>query len=179
MSLVVDNQQIDYPAPFQPGWYALYTCSRHEKQVARHLDSRQVTNLLPLYESVRRWKDRKVRLELPLFPGYLFVHIPFEQRIKVLTIPGAVSLVGANGCALPVPVEDVERLRNGMRDGVSMMPHPFLTAGRCVRIRRGPFAGGVGFLLRKKGVFRVVISFDLIKQSMALELDACDIEPIG
>lgn len=166
------------PASSEANWYALYTCSRHEKQVARQLETRGIDHFLPLYSSVRRWKDRRVRLDLPLFPGYLFVSIPLAQRLRVLTLPGSVGLVEANGQPVPLLHDDVERVRLGLGAGVKLEPHPFLTVGRRVRIRRGPFAGAEGVLIRAKGILRVVVSFDLIKQSMALEIDACDVEPI-
>src|SRR5690348_1640448 len=77
-------------------WYAAYTCANHEKQVASQLDVRVVEHFLPLYGSVRRWKDRRVTLDLPLFPGYVFIRLALQDRLRVLEIPGVVRLVGFN-----------------------------------------------------------------------------------
>src|SRR5215470_10036357 len=81
----------------EPRWYAAHLCANHEKRVAAELNARNVENFLPLYSSVRRWKDRRVNLQLPLFPGYLFVRLPLRDRLRVLQIPSVVRLVGFGG----------------------------------------------------------------------------------
>src|SRR6266481_6765354 len=86
--------------PTLPGllrWHAIYTCSRHEKSVSRQLREKQIDCFLPLYRSVRRWKDRRKELELPLFPGYVFVQIALKDRLRVLQTTGVVQLVSVNG----------------------------------------------------------------------------------
>src|SRR5919108_304989 len=80
-----------------PSWYALYTCARHEKQVALQLERQHFEFYLPTYSSVRRWKDRRVTLDLPLFPSYVFVHIALLERVRVLKTPGAVRFVSSRG----------------------------------------------------------------------------------
>ena len=160
-----------------PHWYAVYTCPRHEKRVADHLAGRNVEYFLPQYETVSRWKDRRVRLSLPLFPGYLFVRIPLLERLKVLEVPSVVRLVGTNGHPTPLPEEDLEKLRIGLGGSLSAEPHPFLVAGRRVRIIRGPLEGLVGVLLRRKGQFRVVLSLELIQRSIVVDVDVTDVVP--
>jgi transcription antitermination factor NusG len=159
-------------------WYALYTCSRHEKQVARQLERRGIEHFLPLYTAVRRWKDRRVRLQLPLFPGYVFVRIALRDRVQVLQIPGAVALVGTNGRATALQETDIAMIRRGLAGGLTIEPHPYLKVGRRVRIRSGALAGAEGVLMRKKGAVRVVISLDLIMRSVAVEVDAADVEAV-
>src|SRR5437016_2254749 len=109
-----------------PHWYAVYTCANHEKRVAEQFASRSVEHFLPQYESVRRWKDRKVRLHLPLFPGYLFVHFALQERLRVLQVPGVVRLVGFNGRPTPMPQEDLHRIREFRGQGRRAEPHPYL-----------------------------------------------------
>ena len=161
------------------GWYALYTCSRHEKQVAAQLGQRGIEFFLPLYESVRRWKDRKVNLQLPLFPGYVFVHTLLQRRIEVLNVPGTVRFVAFNGRPVALPESDLLRLRRGLDHGVCATPHPYLRIGRRVRVRCGPLAGMEGILVRKKERSRIVLSIDLIMRSVAVEVDAADVEPLN
>lgn len=160
-------------------WYALCTCSRHERQVAAHLQRRDIEFLLPLYESVRRWKDRRVKLQLPLFPGYIFVHTSLQHRIEVLSVPGAARFVTFSGRPAALSETDLLRLRNGLDQGIHVQPHPYLKVGRRVRVRSGPLAGTEGILLRKKDQFRLIVSIDLIMRSVAVEIDAADIEPLG
>src|SRR5256885_10371866 len=95
-------------------WYALYTCANHEKRVAAQLHARAVEHFLPVYSSVRRWKDRRVRLEFPLFPGYVFIRLALRDRWRVLEIPSVVRLVGFNGQPSALPAEEMEILRSGL-----------------------------------------------------------------
>ncbi|MFI5118166.1 MAG: transcription termination/antitermination protein NusG [Terriglobales bacterium] len=169
------NQVESRPA----NWYALYTCSRHEKQVAAQLQQRDIESFLPLYSSVRRWKDRRVNLQLPLFPGYIFVYTSLQHRIDVLNIPGAVRFVSFNGRPAALPECDLLRLRSGLDEGLCAHPHPYLKVGHRVRVRSGPLAGTEGILLRKKDQFRLIVSIDLIMRSVAVDIDAADVEPLG
>lgn len=164
-------------ADVEPHWYAAYTRSRHEKRVAEQLSRRAVEHYFPQYETVNRWKDRRVLVSLPLFPGYVFAHIPLCERLRVLTIPGVVRLVGFNGVPAPLPGEEIEKLRQGL-GGLCPRPHPFLVAGDRVEIVEGPLAGMEGILLRRKGVFRVVLSLDLIKSSVCVDVDANAVRPL-
>ena len=163
----------------QPHWYAAYTCANHEKQVAAELLARGVEHFLPLYGSVRRWKDRRVKLDLPLFPGYVFVRLALVERLRVLQIPRVVRLVGFSGMPAALPDEQVEILRAGLAEQLHAAPHPFLTVGRRMRIVRGPLAGLEGVLLRKKGNFRFVLSVELIQRSLSVDVDASEVQPLG
>jgi transcription antitermination factor NusG len=185
---MVVSQTLNLPAPAaealpladpQIKWYAAYTCANHEKRVREQLEVRQVASYLPLYETVRRWKDRRMRLQLPLFPGYVFVQIASQNRMQVLEVPGVVRLVGFNGYPTPMPDEEIEGLKKGLTSGVAIEPHPFLTVGRRVRIKTGPLAGREGVLLRKKGALRVVLSIELILRSVVVDVDEDNIAPIG
>jgi transcription antitermination factor NusG len=162
---------------FEPHWYAAYTCANHEKQVAAELRAREVEHFLPLYSSVRRWRDRRVSLELPLFPGYVFVRIALRDRLRVLQLPSVVRLVGFGGYPIALPDVEIQSLRSGLGRQLRPEPHPFLTAGRHVRIKSGPLAGLEGVLLRRKGGYRVVVSIELIQRSIIVDTDTADVEP--
>lgn len=164
---------------FQLRWYAAYTCANHEKRVRDQLKYRSVESFLPLYETMRRWKDRRMQLQLPLFPGYVFVHITLRDRLRVLQVPGVVRLVGFDGHLSALPDEEIEAIRRGLADGVRVEPHPFLAVGRRVRIKCGPLEGRHGILLRRKGRFRVVLSVALIMRSVAVDVDEADLEALG
>jgi transcription antitermination factor NusG len=158
-------------------WYAAYTCANHEKRVREQLEQRSVESFLPVYETVRRWKDRRMRLQLPLFPGYLFVRMAAVDRLRVLQVPGVVRLVGFSGQLAALPDEEIEGLKKGLSGGVRAEPHPFLTVGRRVRVKRGPFEGRQGILLRRKGKLRLVLSIELIMRSLVIDIDIADVEP--
>lgn len=159
-------------------WYAAYTSANHEKRVAAQLAQKGVEHFLPLYEAVHRWKDRRVRLQLPLFPGYVFVRLPLSERLRVLQVSGVARLVGSGDRPVSLPEEEIESLRRGFRGDMKMEPHPYLSEGQRVRIMRGPLTGLDGILLRKKGNLRLVLSIDLIMRSIVVDVDAADIRPI-
>jgi transcription termination/antitermination protein NusG len=163
---------------FQPRWYAVYTCANHEKRVADQFASRSVEHFVPQYESVRQWKDRKVKLQLPLFPGYLFVHMALQDRLRVLQVPGVVRLVGFNRSPTPMPEEDVKRIREFLGQGWRAEPHPYLQVGKRARVVRGPLAGMEGIVARRKNRSRLVVSFELIQRSMAVEMEEEDLAAI-
>src|SRR5271170_2662379 len=123
----------DLEAYVQARWYAAYTRANHERRVAEQLVERGVENFLPQYESVRKWKDRRVRLYMPLFPGYVFVHLALQNRLLVLEVPGVARLVGFNGSPAPLPDEEMRILRTGLSQTSRAVPHPFLSVGRRVR----------------------------------------------
>jgi len=171
----------DYPGMgpefFEPLWYAAYTSANHEKRVAQQLGQRSVEHFLPVYESERRWKDRRVRLQMPLFPGYVFVRMALRERVRVLQIPGVARLVGFGGMPKALPEEEIEVLRAGLALGIRAKPHPFLTIGRRVRVSSGPLRGLEGIILRRKNRTRFILSFDLITRSVAVEIDDVDLVP--
>lgn len=182
MSCAVDQTERETPKwPLETvglHWYAAYTLANHEKRVMQQFTERSVEHFLPLYESVRRWKDRKVKLQLPLFPGYVFVRLALGDRLRVLQIPSVVRLVGFNGHPVALPDREIEALRTSVAMQLRAEPHPYLTVGHRVRIKSGPLAGVEGILLRKKNAFRVVLSLDFILRSAAVEVDVSDIERI-
>ena len=157
-------------------WYALYTCPRHEKFVAEQIKRRSVNCFLPVYRSVRRWKDRKKVLELALFPGYVFVQMELDKKLRVLEVPGAVRLVTFNGQPATIAASEIEVLKNRLSGGHGVEPHPYMRVGHRVRVRSGAMEGLEGIILRRKDRCRVVFSIDLLKRSVAVEVDEADLE---
>ena len=135
------NEQFETPLSY---WYALHTYPRHEKRVHENLGLRAIESFLPLYETVHRWKNGcKVRVELPLFPGYVFVKIEPRERFKALNLPGAVSIVGSATGPWPLPDAEIQSLRTRLQSH-HFEPHPYLAVGQKVRIKSGPLAEMTG-----------------------------------
>jgi len=165
-------------AAMEGRWFAVYTNSRHEKCVAKHFWERGIASFLPLYQKVHRWNKRTVvSLDLPLFPNYVFVHIPTHDRVRVLAVPGVVAMVGCGSTPSPLPDSEIEYLRAAAELG-KLEPHPYIVAGERVRIRGGALEGMEGIVLRKKNEVRVVLTLELIQRSVAVEVDIDDIEPV-
>jgi transcription termination/antitermination protein NusG len=159
-------------------WFALYTRAHHEKSSAAQLGQRAIENFLPTFHTVRRWKDRRKQLELPLFPGYLFARFDPRAKLDVLNVPGVVRLVGFGSHPLAVPDDEIENLRIAIREHLDVQPHAYLTAGQRVRVIRGPLAGMSGTLVRRKGRARLLVSIELIQRAAAIEVAAQDVEPL-
>ena len=175
-----ERPDLSTAAPFQSqAWIAVYTLPRHEKRVAQHLRTREIEHFVPLYRAHRRWNDgSRVTLDLPLFPGYVFVRIPISVRFRVLDIPGVVYIVEGIGKEPAVlPEADIDVLRNGLVQ-CNAVPHPYLTAGQRAIIRSGPLAGMEGIVVRTKSGCRVVLTLDLIRESIAVEVGSEDLEPL-
>ena len=160
-------------------WYALYTVARHEKRVADQINQQGISCFLPLYRSVRRWKDRRKELPLVLFPSYVFVRMTLQHRLRVLQLPGAVRLVTFNGRPAPLPELEIQHLQNQLSLCGNIEPHPYLSIGHRVRVRSGPLKGLEGIILRTKDRCRVVLSIHLIMRSVAVEVDESDVESIA
>jgi transcription antitermination factor NusG len=165
--------------PFAPKWFAVYTSPRHEKRVGQYLRQREIEHYLPLYHAQRRWSDgSKVTLDLPLFPGYLFVRVDWSERVRVLEVPGVLTVVGGTGRhPASLPDAEIEALRMGLPLRHTE-PHPMLTVGQRARIRSGALAGMEGVVMRQKNDLRVVLTMDLILQSVAVEVDAAELESV-
>jgi transcription antitermination factor NusG len=174
------NDEPIFPSPHPPDrtWFAAYTCPRHEKTVARQLRERSIEHFLPLYSTVRRWKDRRKSVELALFPSYIFVRPEKQEMLRVLQLPSVVRFVSFNGLPAPLPETEIEALQSGIANGLAMQAHPFLTVGRRVRVIAGPLAGAQGILIRRKQKSRIVISIDALLRSVAVDVDAADVAPI-
>jgi len=170
---------MDLSADFlEPRWYAAYTCANHEKRVAEQLGLRSVEHFLPTYKTIRRWKDRRVHLQMPLFPGYVFVRLALVDRLSVLRVPSVVRLVGINGHPSALPNSEIAALKKCLACDLRVEPHPYLITGMRVRIAAGALAGYEGILVRRKGHVRVVISIELVKKSAAVEVDASELVPV-
>jgi transcription antitermination factor NusG len=174
-----DNDQVCAGLYEHPRWFAVYTRAQHEKVVAQQFREKSIEYYLPLFESVRRWKDRRKLLTLPLFPGYIFVHLSLLERMRVLQISGVVHLVGFNGHPEPLEEAEISAVRSLTASQCRIQAHPFLRTGCRVRVTRGPLAGTEGILVREKKNYRLVMSIELIMRSVSVEIDECDVEAMA
>jgi transcription antitermination factor NusG len=161
-------------------WYAVQTRSRHEKMVARQLEGLGFRTFLPLTAQLRQWSDRRKLVELPLFPGYTFVHMVYqpEQRYRVLNTEGIVSFVGIQGQGIPIPDKQIEYIRILQSADVRMESHPFLKVGQRVRVCSGSLSGTEGILVGQESDRMLVISVELIQRSVSIRLQGYEVEAI-
>ncbi|MFZ0691599.1 MAG: UpxY family transcription antiterminator [Acidobacteriaceae bacterium] len=170
---------IERDGPDQPAWWAVYTRHQHEKTVAEVLSTKGFEVFLPLHDSMRRWKDRQKVLSLPLFPCYVFVRGKLSRRLQVVTTPGIHMILSRGEQIAVVPEEELLAIRRAVNGNYRVEPHPFLKVGERVRVTRGSLEGVEGILIRKKNLFRLVLSVDMLAQSVGVEVAASDVEPVG
>jgi transcription antitermination factor NusG len=154
-------------------WYAAYTQPRHEKAVAQQLEFKGVEVFCPTFRLESKWKDRTVRIAAPLFPGYVFARICLSQRALVLSAPGVIRILSANGRPVPIPVAEIEAVRLCLAETTKLERHSIVDGGIRVRVRTGPFLGLEGTVVRQNDTCKVLVSIAAIQQAVALELD-CD-----
>ncbi len=162
-------------------WYAVQTRARNEKVIAERLQGQGLNTFLPLVTEVRRWSDRKKKVELPLFSCYVFVKLVISNnhdRMSVYRTNGVFGIVSMRGEAIPIPEEQIDALRTVVTQQVSWSAHPFLKVGQRVRIRGGSMDGVEGVLLSANGDRTVIISVDAIQRSLAVRVEGYDVEPL-
>ena len=169
-------------AAAEPGapWFALYTRSRFEKQVAEQLDRKRIPVFLPLRQEVHRWQDRYQKVEVPLFRGYLFAQFEPNSftRVSVLRTTGVVRIVGFGAEYSVVPAEQIDTLRRLAEERAALHPHRYLRVGQRVKVATGALAGVEGILVRIRKQDRLVIAVDAIRQAVAVELAGYEVIPL-
>lgn len=165
----------------QPEWYAVHVRSRHEFQVAERVARKDIEVFLPKVVRERKWKDRKKLITFPLFPGYVFVHTTKEAKnlLNVLKIKGVVRLICTlPGVPDPIPDDQIQSLIKLVENQKELDPYPYLSEGQRVVIKNGPLQGVEGILVEKLDRHLLVLSVDVLRQGVALTIDACDVERI-
>jgi transcription antitermination factor NusG len=160
-------------------WYAVYTRHQHEKTVARILAIKGFETFLPLYQVRRRWQDRDKLLSLPLFPCYVFLRGDLERRLDIVTTPGMHAFVLSAGRPASISDIEIDGIRRGVESGAYMEPHPFVKSGDWVRVKSGSLEGIQGILVRKKSLYRLVLSVEMLGKAVAVEVDVAQVERLN
>jgi transcription antitermination factor NusG len=160
-------------------WHALYIRHQHEKVVAQALVGKGFNIFLPQYRTLRKWKDRKKEISLPLFPNYVFIQGGLDRQLQIVTTPGVHSLVSWGGRPAEVPSKDIEAVRKIVESSLPVEPHLFLKHGDLVRIKSGPLEGIEGILVRRTRGVRLVLSVDMLSRSAAVEVDGDIVERLS
>ena len=156
-------------------WYAVRTRSRHEVVVQRQLEASEIEAFLPVVTRWSRWKDRKKKIDWPLFPGYCFARFEPGSRMTVLKCTGVANIVSFEGIPAPIPDSEIEGIRTLVETDLQYDPCPLLREGMKAEVTHGPLRGVVGRLIRKGAHARLVLSVDLIGQAVSVEVDAADV----
>jgi transcription termination/antitermination protein NusG len=160
-----------------PAWFAVWTRSRHEQVVREQIQEKGIEAFLPTVTKWSRWKDRRKKVDWPLFPGYCFARFDPADRLSVLKCTGVVSIVSFNGDIAPIPDLEIDSLRKLVTSELQYDPCPLIKEGTMVEVTHGPLKGVVGRLLRKGAHARLILAVDLIGQAVSVEVDAADVKP--
>ena len=159
-------------------WFAIWTRSRHEARVRDQLAEKQIDAFLPTVARWSRWKDRKKRIDWPLFPGYCFARFAIDDTLPILKCTGVVNIVSFEGKPAPIPEYELDSIRLLVGSELQYDPCPLIHEGMMVEVVHGPLKGVIGRLTRKDAVkARLVLSVDLIGQAVSVEVDAADVKP--
>jgi transcription antitermination factor NusG len=162
----------------EPQWFAVWTRSRHEQVVREQLEQKSIEAFLPTLARWSRWKDRKKKIDWPLFPGYCFARFDSANSLSVLKCTGVVNIVSVEGKPAPIPEYELDSIRLLVGSALQYDPCPMIREGSMVEVVHGPLRGVVGRLLRKDAPkARLVLSVDLIGQAVSVEVDAADVKP--
>ena len=161
-------------------WYALHTRSRSENIVFENLCKKKLETFFPKIRVRSRRKDRRMMIDVPLFPGYLFVKTdlnPYEH-VEILKTFGSVRLVGGISGPVSIPENSIESLKIMIIAGTDIITGNRFKKGDPVTVVSGPFTGVVGYFERYRGKDRVVVQIEALGQFAAVEVDLMDIEPL-
>jgi transcription antitermination factor NusG len=158
-------------------WFAIWTRSRHEQVVREQLERKRIEAFLPTVTRWSRWKDRKKKIDWPLFPGYCFARFDPRDRLPVLKCAGVVNIISFEGELAPIPDYEILGIKQLVESDLAYDPCPMIREGMMVEVVHGPLKGVFGRLLRKGAHARLVLSVDLIGQAVSVEVDAADVRP--
>ena len=157
-------------------WFAIWTRSRHEQVVCEQLEKRHIEVFLPTVTRWSRWKDRKKKIDWPLFPSYCFARFDPDNPLEILKCTGVVNIISFDGKPAPIPSVEIDSIRRLVGSELQYDPCPLLHEGQMVEVMHGPLKGVVGRLMRKDGPrARLVLSVQMIGQGVSVDVEAADV----
>ncbi len=159
-----------------PRWYALSTKSRHERRAKEKLEAKGFETFLPLRTVLKQWSDRKKKVEEPLFNGYVFVYMQYNQRITALETDGIVRMVMFNGRPGFLHESEIAAIRKildaNRNQGYTVEAFEGKTIGDYVEVVEGPLTGLRGQFIKIKNETKLTIGIDGIGKSLLVDLPA-------
>ncbi len=160
-------------------WLVLYVRPRYETKVVSHITQAGIESFLPLRTELRQWSDRKKLVEVPVFTGYVFVHVDERHRVAALESDGALKYVGFGGRLSVVRDDTIESLKIALRRSESLeIEEDWLRPGTRVLLIQGPFAGMRGVLIERRGRTRIMITVEAIAKAVSVEVSIADIRVV-
>ena len=162
----------NYSSTPSKNWYAIYVRSRHEKYVYSELQQKGIESSLPLVTQTRQWSDRKKKVEVPLFRGYVFVNIDISKdKMNVLQTDGVVKFVTFCNKTVSIPSEQMYWLDQLVISKLDLEHETDFPSGTDVDVLFGPLKGLQGRVIQKNSKSRFVVWFDTIMQGVSVEIN--------
>jgi len=158
-------------------WYALYTRSKHEKKICFFLKQKGIETYLPMTTKMRQWSDRMKKVELPLFPSYVFVHIHKSKLWHATESPGAIRFIGIGKSPTPIPDKVIESLQKVEKESLTVDNLNFYK-GEKVKIISGKFIGVEGEFVRKGVKNILAIGIEMMNRVVIVELEASQVQQL-
>lgn len=156
-------------------WHVIYTMPKAEKKIFSAFQQKGIEAFLPLYKDIRQWSDRKKKIEVPLFPNYIFVKVPPKERYQVLKVNGVIRYLTDEGKPSVVPEDTINSIRI-MLYGAPVVSSNDYKKGEKLRVTGGPMTGLCGVLVERKGKYRLAVSIDIMQRSVLIEVPTQNLE---
>ena len=166
------NIQAHHPSPIVKQWYAVYVRSRHEKKVCQLFEKMGIESSLPLIKITRKWSDRKKKVEIPLFRGYVFVKIDVgRDKLNILQTNGVVKFIGIKKKPSRIPDEEIRWIHMMVEESDTVKNEKEIPVGQKIRVSAGPFKGVEGIVARTGNQSRLVIVIESIMHAVSIDLN--------
>ncbi|MCX6537953.1 MAG: UpxY family transcription antiterminator [Acidobacteria bacterium] len=180
MSVSEDTGAIDILIPEfvvadQSPWYAIWTRSRAEKSVVEQLERKRIEVFLPTIQRWSRWKDRKKKIDWPLFPGYCFARFDPRVALDVRKCVGVATIISFDGTLAPIPHAEIEAIQRVVSSELQFDACPLLHEGDMVEVIHGPLTGVTGRLIHKGPKTLLLVAITMINRGVEVRLDAADV----
>ena len=159
-------------------WHVIYTRPKSERKVASSISEMGIESYLPLHKVVRQWSDRKKKLEVPLFPNYVFVKVEPADRGYLFSIKEMVRFISVEKKPVIVREKEILAIKQILNEEVEISEEEYFQKGMKVRIKQGQFEGLEGVVLKKHGSTRLLIKIEALMKAYSFNVSTKFAEPI-
>ena len=178
-SIANDSSESEMYKHHEKYWYVVYVRSRHEKKVCHLFEEKGIESSLPLIKTTRQWSDRKKKVEVPLFRGYVFIRIDIRKdKFNILKTDGVVKFIGMGKNPSRIPDEQIHWMHMIVEKSNTVKNEKEIPGGQTVRVTVGPLKGIEGVVMRAGNQSRLVLVLESIMNACSVEISPNFLEKI-
>jgi transcription antitermination factor NusG len=159
-----------------PRWHVVYTMPKAERRVALSIGEIGIETYLPLCTIVRQWSDRLKKVEVPLFPNYVFVKVDEKTRRNVYKIKEPIRFISIDKRPAVVDEREIQTIRQVLSGGSKVSSEAYFQQGMMVRIKQGQFAGLEGIVIKRNGTTRLLVRIERLMKAYSFNISADMVE---